>query len=153
MSQFAALLQAALPDDAAHASLAGRIWRPELLGPSVIAIRDGAVLDISAAFPTMRDLCESPDPAAALRSADGEPVGSLLNLLANTPADTRDPTRPWLLAPIDLQAIKAAGVTFAISMLERVIEERARGVVGQGGLDKGGKLAHGWALSVGWRPS
>jgi fumarylacetoacetate (FAA) hydrolase family protein len=40
---------------------------------------------------------------------------------------TRDATRPWLLAPLDLQAIKAAGVTFAISMLERVIEERARG--------------------------
>ena len=48
-------------------------------------------------------------------------------LLANTPPHTRDRTRPWLLAPIDLQAIKAAGVTFAISMLERVIEERARG--------------------------
>ena len=48
-------------------------------------------------------------------------------LLANTPPETRDPQRPWLLAPIDLQAIKAAGVTFAVSMLERVIEERARG--------------------------
>jgi fumarylacetoacetate (FAA) hydrolase family protein len=35
--------------------------------------------------------------------------------------------QPWLIAPVDLQAIKAAGVTFAISMLERVIEERARG--------------------------
>ena len=127
MSQFAALVQAALPDDAARASLAGRVWRPELSGPSVVAIRDGAVLDISTAVPTMRDLCESPDPAAALRAAAGEPVGSLRDLLANTPADTRDPTRPWLLAPIDLQAIKAAGVTFAISMLERVIEERARG--------------------------
>ena len=127
MSQFTALIQSALPDDAARASLAGRVWRPEPGGPSVVAIRDGAVLDISAAFPTMRDLCESPDPATALRGAGGEPVGSLTDLLANTPADTRDPTRPWLLAPIDLQAIKAAGVTFAISMLERVIEERARG--------------------------
>ena len=48
-------------------------------------------------------------------------------MLANTPTDTRDPARPWLLAPIDLQAIKAAGVTFAVSMIERVIEERARG--------------------------
>jgi fumarylacetoacetate (FAA) hydrolase family protein len=127
MSQFAGLVQAALPEDAARASLAGRAWRPELSGPSEVAIRDGAILDISAAFPTMRDLCESPDPAAALRAADGELVGPLKDLLANTPADTRDPKRPWLLAPIDLQAIKAAGVTFAISMLERVIEERARG--------------------------
>ena len=127
MSQFTALIQSVLPDDAARASLAGRVWRPEPGGPSVVAIRDGAALDISAAFPTMRDLCESPDPAAALRAAGGEPIGSLTDLLANTPADRRDPARPWLLAPIDLQAIKAAGVTFAISMLERVIEERARG--------------------------
>ena len=48
-------------------------------------------------------------------------------MLANTPEDGRDPARPHLLAPVDLQAVKAAGVTFAISMLERVIEERARG--------------------------
>jgi len=41
--------------------------------------------------------------------------------------DGRDPSRPWLLTPIDLQVVKAAGVTFAVSMLERVIEERARG--------------------------
>ena len=48
-------------------------------------------------------------------------------MLANTPPEDRNPTKPWLLAPVDLQALKAAGVTFAISMLERVIEERARG--------------------------
>lgn len=127
MSHFANLVQTALPSDAAHASLGGRIWRPELGGPSVVAIRDGAVFDVSATFPTMRDLCETADPAAALRSAGGERVASLSDLLANTPADTRDHIQPWLLAPIDLQAIKAAGVTFAVSMLERVIEERARG--------------------------
>ncbi|MEA2790840.1 MAG: hypothetical protein QOG73_3246 [Acetobacteraceae bacterium] len=127
MSQFLAHVRAALPDDAANAALAGRIWRPELAGPSVAAIRDGAVLDISATFPTMRDLCETPDPAAALRAAPGQKVDTVDTLLANTPIEARDPGRPWLLAPIDLQAIKAAGVTFAISMLERVIEERARG--------------------------
>jgi fumarylacetoacetate (FAA) hydrolase family protein len=75
----------------------------------------------------MRDLCEAPDPAAALRAAEGKGIAPLFELLDNTPPEKRDPTRPWLLAPIDLQAIKAAGVTFAISMLERVIEERARG--------------------------
>jgi fumarylacetoacetate (FAA) hydrolase family protein len=127
MSQFLARVRTALPDDAARAALAGRIWRPELAGPSVVAIRDGAVLDISAAFATMRDLCEVSDPASALRAVSGEAVGALDAILANTPIETRDPNRPWLLAPIDLQAIKAAGVTFAISMLERVIEERARG--------------------------
>ncbi len=62
-----------------------------------------------------------------MREARGETIGSLDAVLANTPPAVRDPGRPWLLAPIDLQAIKAAGVTFAVSMLERVIEERARG--------------------------
>ena len=133
MTLFHVNVQAALPDDAAQASLAGRIWRPERAGPSVVAIRDGAVLDISATYPTMRDLCETADPAAALCRTDGEPIGTIDALLANTPTDTRDPARPWLLAPIDLQAIKAAGVTFAVSMLERVIEERARGDINAAG--------------------
>ena len=48
-------------------------------------------------------------------------------MLANTPVEGRDRSRPWLLSPLDLQAVKAAGVTFAVSMLERVIEEKARG--------------------------
>jgi fumarylacetoacetate (FAA) hydrolase family protein len=127
MSPFATQVRTALPDDAAGAALAGRIWRPDLGGPSVVAIRDGNVLDISRRFPTMRDLCEAADPADALLGADGEAIGTVDALLANTPVDNRDAGRPWLLAPLDLQAIKAAGVTFAISMLERVIEERARG--------------------------
>jgi fumarylacetoacetate (FAA) hydrolase family protein len=118
---------ATLPEDAARAALAGRAWRPDAGGPSVVAVRDGRVIDVTRAFPTMRDLCECADPAAALRAADGEPMGPLQALLDNTPPDARDPTRSWLLAPCDLQAIKAAGVTFAVSMLERVIEERARG--------------------------
>lgn len=116
-----------LPDDHRDAALAGRVWRPELGGPSVVAIRPEGVFDISASFPTMRDLCEEPYPAKALRRAKGEKLGALAELLANTPPERRDAAKPWLLAPTDLQAIKAAGVTFAISMLERVIEERARG--------------------------
>ncbi|MDE2005083.1 MAG: fumarylacetoacetate hydrolase family protein [Rhodospirillales bacterium] len=127
MTRLQAALAPALPEDADRAALAGRAWRPDAAGPSVVAIRDGALIDISAAFPTMRDLCEAPDPAAALRAATGEPLGTLGAALANTPPETRDPARPWLLAPIDLQAVKAAGVTFAVSMIERVIEERARG--------------------------
>jgi fumarylacetoacetate (FAA) hydrolase family protein len=120
-------LAATLPADHAHSALAGRAWRPDLDGPSVIAIRAARAFDISRSFPTMRDLCETPGPAAALRAADGEDLGALDAILANTPLDTRDPAKPWLLAPIDLQAVKACGVTFPISMLERVIEERARG--------------------------
>src|SRR4029079_2221530 len=76
---------------------------------------------------TMRDLCETAEPASALRAAKGESVGRLEAVLANTPTDGRNSSKPWLLAPVDLQAVKAAGVTFAISMLERVMEERARG--------------------------
>ena len=120
-------IQSSLPDDAASATLAGRVWRPDAAGPSVVAVRGGDLIDITRHFPTMRDLCETPDPAAALAAATGQSVGALDAILANTPVDTRDASKPWLLTPIDLQAIKAAGVTFVASMLERVIEERARG--------------------------
>jgi fumarylacetoacetate (FAA) hydrolase family protein len=92
------------------------------------------VVDVSAAFPTMRDLCEADDPADALRAAPGEPLGPVAAVLANTPPEARDPAKPWLLAPVDLQAIKAAGVTFPVSMLERVIEERARGDLAAAGV-------------------
>ena len=117
----------ALPEDAGSAILVGRVWRPEVGGPSVVAVRDGDLIDVTRHFPTVRDLCETPEPAAALAAAGGETLGTLDAILANTPPDTRDGGKPWLLTPIDLQAIKAAGVTFVTSMLERVIEERARG--------------------------
>jgi fumarylacetoacetate (FAA) hydrolase family protein len=116
----------ALPQDGVAGALAGRVWRPGL-GASVVAVREDGVFDVTQRFATMRDLCETRDPAAALRAAQGEPLGALAPLLANADPARRDPGAPWLLAPTDLQAIKAAGVTFAISMLERVIEERARG--------------------------
>jgi fumarylacetoacetate (FAA) hydrolase family protein len=127
MTELAHALQPVLPDDATNATLAGRIWRPDAGGPSVVVVRDGQLIDISTSFPTMRDLCEAPDPVAALDAARGEAVGSVAEVVANTPPERRDPSQPWLLAPIDLQAIKAAGVTFVVSMIERVIEERARG--------------------------
>ena len=63
----------------------------------------------------MADLCNAPDPVALARHAAGERVGSLKDHVGD------------LLAPIDLQAIKAAGVTFAVSLLERLIEEHAKG--------------------------
>jgi fumarylacetoacetate (FAA) hydrolase family protein len=126
MTDFAAALHPALPD-AAGAALAARVWRPDVGGPSVVAVRDGAAFDISARFPTMRDLCEADDPAAALHAAGGEALGPFDAILANTPREGRDAARPWLLAPCDLHALKACGVTFPVSMLERVIEERARG--------------------------
>ena len=105
------------PDDFAAAALMGRIWRPDLASPSVVAIRQDGVFDITNDFPTTSQLAEA-DPARALRAARGERIGLLQDLLNNTPPDNRDPTRPWLLAPIDLQVIKAGG-EFAVSMLER----------------------------------
>jgi len=116
-----------LPRDAATAALAGRIWRPDAGGPSVVRIERARVFDITKAVPTMRDLCEAADPAAVLRAAKGDDLGPLDAILANTPEAVRDAKLPWLLAPVDLQAVKAAGVTFARSMLERVIEEQAKG--------------------------
>lgn len=116
-----------LPKDHADAVLLGRIWRPDVEGPAIVTVRNGEVIDISRAFPTMSELCDMPDPAGAAKSAAGEHLGPVGPILANSDPARRDPTKPWLLAPTDLQAIKAAGVTFAISMLERVIEERARG--------------------------
>ncbi len=116
-----------LPRDHAAASLAGRVWRPDAGGPSVVALRVDGVYDISAAMPTMSALCEEPSAAAALMATRGERIGTLDAILANTPEDRRDPSKPWLLAPIDLAAVKAAGVTFARSLLERVIEEQAKG--------------------------
>lgn len=117
----------ALPDDTGGAVLVGRVWRPDLGGPSVVAVRGVEAVDISGVAPTMRDLCEAPEPAGLAHDASGEPIGSLDEILANTPPARRDANKPWLLAPTDLQAIKAAGVTFAVSMLERVIEERTHG--------------------------
>ena len=117
----------ALPDDHDRAVLVGRVWRPDRDGPSVAVLRGAELVDISATCATTGDLMAAPEPTALARDAAGEPVGLLADILANTPRQGRDPRKPWLLAPTDLQAIKAAGVTFAVSMLERVIEEQARG--------------------------
>jgi fumarylacetoacetate (FAA) hydrolase family protein len=120
-------LETTLPSDGTAGALAGRIWRPDLGGPSVVAIRKTGVFDVTAAFPTMRDLCEAKNPASALKRAKGEKIGDLAGLLKNSVEASRSRRKPWLLAPVDLQAVKAAGVTFPVSMIERVIEEKARG--------------------------
>jgi fumarylacetoacetate (FAA) hydrolase family protein len=116
-----------LPDDGTAGTLVGRIWLPSAGGPSVVAVREGGVYDVTSRFPTVSALAEEADPAGALREVAGTRIGDLESIAGNTPPDTRDPGKPWLLAPVDLQVLKAAGVTFAVSMLERVIEERARG--------------------------
>jgi fumarylacetoacetate (FAA) hydrolase family protein len=115
-----------LPKDGLQGALAGRVWRPGV-GPSVVSIREEGVIDISASCSTMSALAALDDPDRIVKTAPGENIGSIDGILANTSPDRRDMSKPWLLAPVDLQVIKAAGVTFAVSMLERVIEERAGG--------------------------
>lgn len=127
MPQFALTPANSLPADSAAAALVGRVWRPDQAGPSVVVLRGQDLVDVTRSFATVRDLCETSDPAAALRACEGETLGALAAILANSPVDGRDESKPWLLAPVDLQVVKAAGVTFAVSMLERVIEEKARG--------------------------
>ncbi|HVZ99157.1 MAG TPA: fumarylacetoacetate hydrolase family protein [Caulobacterales bacterium] len=117
----------ALPEDAKSAVLLGRAWRPGV-GPCLVTLRGRDLVDItSRAAPTARDICELQRPADFVRDAGGDLLGAVDDVLANSWEDRRDEAKPYLLAPIDLQAVKAAGVTFAVSLLERVIEEQARG--------------------------
>jgi fumarylacetoacetate (FAA) hydrolase family protein len=116
----------ALPADAARATLVGRAW-VEGSGPVLVHVRPDGLHDLSGLAPTMTQLLELDDPAAAVRGFDGPRLADTAAVLANSAHDARAPGLPWLLAPCDLQAIKAAGVTFVSSMLERVIEEQARG--------------------------
>lgn len=115
-----------LPHDAARAVLIGRVWRPGI-GPCVVVVQNGELFDITRrGVATVRDLLEQPDVLAAAKVA-GEPIGPLAAIADNSWEARRSPARPFLLAPVDLQAVKAAGVTFAVSLLERVLEEQARG--------------------------
>ncbi|GAB3762606.1 fumarylacetoacetate hydrolase family protein [Ramlibacter monticola] len=119
-------LKATLPADAQQATLVGRVWI-EGQGPVLVRADDQSLYDLSKLAPTCSALLELPDPAAAVRAHDAPRLASLQEVIANSSADARVDERPWLLAPCDLQAIKASGVTFVASMLERVIEEQARG--------------------------
>ncbi|MEI9992455.1 MAG: fumarylacetoacetate hydrolase family protein [Rhizomicrobium sp.] len=111
-----------LPRDGREATLAGRLDLGQ--GPIPVLVREGRVLDVSRAAPTMSALLDGWTGAA-----DGRDLGDIADLGL---------TQAWngagkakLLAPIDLQCVKAAGVTFAVSAVERVIEERARGDAGK----------------------
>ncbi len=109
---------------------AGRVWRRGI-GPCVVTLRRGRVIDItSREAPTMSALLEAEDPAGFAAAAAGEDIGSLDEIAAAS-QEQADPDATRLLAPCDLQAVKACGVTFARSMVERVIEERAGGDPGR----------------------
>jgi fumarylacetoacetate (FAA) hydrolase family protein len=115
-----------LPADVARALLVGRVWRSGVVeGPSLVALRQGQLFDISAHAPTMAALFERADLCDIVRDAPGEALGPVQDVLAGVNSAVS------LLAPCDLQAIKACGVTFAVSLLERVIEEQAKGDPGR----------------------
>lgn len=126
MKQILSHVASVLPHDHDRALLIGRVW-VDGSGPVLVRVDAERVVDISAVAATSAALLELGDAAGAARACSGPVLGATADILANSHADRGDNTQPWFLAPCDLQAIKAAGVTFVASMLERVIEEQARG--------------------------
>ncbi len=112
-----------MPNLPVTGTFVGRVWGPGI-GPALVLHRDGDLIDITCrATPTMRDLLERDDLPAYLAAATGPINARLTDAARHEPAEDT----LHLLSPADLQAIKACGVTFARSMIERVIEERAAG--------------------------
>jgi len=120
-----------LPQDGTAGALVARVWRPESggkpAGPSVAAVRGDALFDITRAAPTTAALFDRDDALEIVRNYAGETIGTLADIVANSIRQPPSVELPCLLAPVDLQAVKAAGVTFAVSLLERLIEEHAKG--------------------------
>src|SRR4051794_296220 len=135
-SEGAGLLIKSLPADWREARLLGRLQLPE--GPTPVPIEKGRVYDVSKSVPTVADAVANLGKLDAKRARD---LGPLDALSISAPAAGAAGSRPSddagvssgqsipieILSPIDLQVIKASGVTFAISALERVIDERSRG--------------------------
>ena len=124
--------QDVLPIDHERAILVGRAWVPgPIAGPSPVIVRGGLAHDVSRCYATTAALLDADDPVAAVHAALADPgtrpVGEVSAMLSNSAAMTHDPARAAFLAPCDLQAVRACGVTFVASMLERVIEEHANG--------------------------
>ncbi|UKV13099.1 fumarylacetoacetate hydrolase family protein [Thalassospiraceae bacterium SW-3-3] len=116
-----------LPDDHGNAILVGRVWDPRVSGPTPVVVDQGNLRDISKLAPTISQLLEREDLVSQLRNPSGFPlVGTLDDIAAASKPGAGSQTL-HLLSPNDLQAIKASGVTFVASLLERVIEEQARG--------------------------
>ncbi|MCA4134517.1 fumarylacetoacetate hydrolase family protein [Arthrobacter sp. M4] len=121
-------VQQVLPIDAEQAVLVGRVWDPVNGGPRVAAVHGADVYDLQEEAPTVAGLLAASEPAAVVRAIVGRlpgPRWQTAELLRA--AEAHDRNRPHFLAPTDLQVVKACGVTFVDSMIERVIEERAGG--------------------------
>ena len=124
------MLNSHLPQDAHTALLIGRLWVPEA-GAHVVAVTPQDVFDLSELASTSSALLELPDVATRVQDFVNSGLAPVLcstdQALDNSLQAQHKPDAPWFMAPCDLQAVKAAGVTFVASMLERVIEEQARG--------------------------
>jgi fumarylacetoacetate (FAA) hydrolase family protein len=129
-----------VPEDAL---LLGRARVPGFTYPRIVSVRKDMLVDItSRTAPTVRDVLERSDPVDYVRSARGNPLDRIEEVLANSVSARPDPAVASLLSPVDLQAIKASGVTFVVSLLERVIEEQARGDKGKADSLRGEILGH-----------
>jgi fumarylacetoacetate (FAA) hydrolase family protein len=125
------LLIESLPADWQVARLLGRFQLPD--GPTPVLIEKGHVYDLSRRVPTVAEAIAHPDRLDPSRARDLGPLDALA-VVAQAPGEGAESSAPpvrangfEILSPIDFQVIKAAGVTFAISALERVIDERSRG--------------------------
>jgi fumarylacetoacetate (FAA) hydrolase family protein len=117
-----------LPVDIEQATLVGRVWLPGPQGgPSTVVVKHGMVFDISAHAPTMADLLDQEDCVGFVRSLDGDPLGTAADLVRRSLDRSPDVGGAVLCAPCDVQTVKASGVTFIVSLLERLIEEKAGG--------------------------
>ncbi len=111
---------AILPEDHRDAILIGRVWSKSEDGPCPVLLKDGVLYDLSKLAPTVSELLEKHDLVDRLSDTmQFAALGAFEAFL--------DGSAGQLLSPNDVQAVKAAGVTFADSMLERVIEEQAKG--------------------------
>jgi fumarylacetoacetate (FAA) hydrolase family protein len=119
-------IAAMLPDNHEKARLIGRVWRADIGAPSVVIVRHGELIDVTEAVISVTDFLEN-DPAGRFDGLEGMPLGKLEDFIAAAPATGYGSAANCLLAPCDFQALKACGVTFAQSMIERVIDERTSG--------------------------
>jgi fumarylacetoacetate (FAA) hydrolase family protein len=116
------------PSVPAEGIFLGRVRIAGSAHPLVVTVRSGEIVDVTSKdAPTVRDVCEMDDAAGYVGAAKGKPLGALDAIAANSFAASRDASKPYLVSPVDLQSVKASGVTFVVSLLERVIEEQARG--------------------------
>ncbi|MBT3491380.1 MAG: fumarylacetoacetate hydrolase family protein [Rhodospirillaceae bacterium] len=128
MSQISLTAENTLPDGGLTGCFVGRAWLPgDWGGPTPVLVSDEGVFDLLSVAPTLSGLLAMDDPAAAALGGKGVRLGDVEAMLANSAHNNQDPDQSYFLAPADLQALKACGVTFVSSMLERVIEEQAKG--------------------------